>query len=310
MENTIIKKLKKQIVNTKKTIRIGFPDGKDERIVKASKQLTKDFTNVETIIIDQDFIKNHSNKDKIFETFTKARQGKNTEEQLKEWMTIPNYFAMGMLELGEIDCIVGGATTPTADLLRPALQIVKAESRTITSFFWMSKGGENYFLGDPAIIPNPSSDDLITIAKLISNGVESFFDIEPFIAMLSFSTNGSGGNKEEMVNKVRNASNQLAKEDYNVLGETQFDAAWDLKTRNSKWKKEIAERPNIYIFPDLNSGNIGYKIMKLTGNYDANGPIIVGLNKPINDLSRGCDAKEVYTLSLITINMFIGKDKK
>ncbi len=310
MENSIIKKLKKQINDTKKIITIGFPDGKDERILKSSEQLKKEFSNIKTIIIDKEYIENYSNKDKMFEVFSKVRQGKNTEEQLKEWLEIPNYFAMGLLELGEINCVVGGATTSTADLLRPALQIVKSEEKTITSFFWMSKGEENYFLGDSAIIPNPNSDDLITIAKLISNGVKSFFDIEPFIAMLSFSTNGSGGEKEEMVNKVRNASNQLAKEDYNVLGETQFDAAWDLKTRNSKWKKEILDKPNVYIFPDLNSGNIGYKIMKLTGDYDANGPIIVGLNKPINDLSRGCDVKEVYTLSLITINMFLGKEKK
>ena len=302
----IIDKMIKNIESYNRPIIIGFPDGNDSRIIEAIKKLEQ-HKNIETVVISDAYIKNSKDKDKILKIFKIARKDKNTIDQLKEWINIPNYFAMGLLEMGKIDCIVGGATTATSDLLRPSLQIVKSSNKMITSFFWMTKGEESFFLGDSAIVPMPSKDDLVRMTKLITKGIEDIFSIKPYTAMLSFSTNGSGGNKLDTVNNVRGASEQLTKDGYNILGETQFDAAWDQKTRNAKWKKEIKEKPNTYIFPDLNSGNIGYKIMKLTGGYEAIGPIIVGLNKPISDLSRGCNFEEVYNLSLITMNMFINK---
>lgn len=304
-----INKLVNNINSNESTIKIGFPDGTDTRILEAIKKLER-FNNVKSIIIDEAYIENYADKQKILDIFKKKRQDKNTLEDFEKWLKIPNYFAMGLLELNEIDCIVGGATTATSDLLRPALQIIKAKEKIITSFMWMKKNEENYFFGDCAIIPTPEKNDLYSMSSLIAKGVKNIFDINPYIAMLSFSTNGSGGNKNESVNNVREISERLKNEGYKILGETQFDAAFDYQTRKQKWKEDLKEQPNVYIFPDLNSANIGYKIMKLTGGYEAIGPIIVGLNKPVNDLSRGCNSEEIFILALITINIYLASKKE
>ena len=300
----ILDQMIKNIEEHNKIIKIGLPDGNEERILQAKEKLNN-IKNIEVLIISDEYIKQYENKKKILEIFKEKRGDKNTIEELEKWLEIPNYFAMALLEIGEIDCIVGGATTPTSDLLRPALQIVKPKENLITSFMWMAKDEDNYFVGDCAIIPEPKKEDIPVMGKLIANEVKNIFNIDPYIAMLSFSTNGSGGTKVESVNNMKEASDILFNLGYKVLGETQFDAAFDYETRKLKWKSDIKESPNVYIFPDLNSGNIGYKIWKLTGDFKAIGPIIVGLNKPVNDLSRGCDVEEIYILSIITMNMAI-----
>ncbi|XP_023212945.1 uncharacterized protein LOC111615737 [Centruroides sculpturatus] len=193
---------------------------------------------------------------------------------------------MSLVRLGELDCVVGGATVPTAELLRPALQIVGTRR-------------------DAAIVPEPNQAELVEIGQSVAAGVKSLFGIDPYLALLSFSTNGSGGQKLPSVLKVRQAAEELTGQGYRVLGETQFDAAYDAQTRLYKWNRSLIHAPNVYIFPNLDAANIGYKIMKLTGNYQAIGPIIVGLNRPVNDLSRGCDWREVYHLSLISLAMSI-----
>ncbi len=306
--DSILKKMINEIESISDSITIGFPDGNEPRIIETIKLLGK-IKNVKTMIIDNKLIESYDQKI-IIDTFANARIGKKeTLADFQKWSTIPNYFAMALLKMNKIDCIVGGATTPTADLIRPALQIIGTNRKILTSYFWMNKGKNNYFLGDCAIIPEPNKDELVSIAQQVSKSVTQLFDIEAFIAMLSFSTNGSGGNKDQSVINVRGASEELKADNYKVLGETQFDAAFDYKTRTYKWKQDLPEQPNVYIFPNLSAGNIGYKIMKLTGGYEAIGPIVIGLNKPVNDLSRGADVDEIYTLSLITINMAI-KERK
>lgn len=294
--------LKKMINELKKSdgIKLGFPDGKEKRIIEAAKQL-KNY-NIEPIIIDKDFIKNFKHKEKILKIFQEKRNGKNDIETLRSWVEIPNYFVMGLLELKEVDCVVGGATTSTSDLLRPALQIIKSNDKIISSYFWMFKKNseENYFLGDCAINPYPNASELEIIAIQIAKNTSKIFEINPNIAMLSFSTNGSASPKFETVFNVIEATKKLKEKKYKVLGETQFDAAFDYSIRSIKWKEENLEQPNIYVFPTLDAGNIGYKIMKHVGNYYAIGPLLVGLKKNVNDLSRGCSVEEIINTSIIT----------
>lgn len=303
--NKMLLTMIQQIENSSKPIKIGFPDGNDQRIVAAVEKL-KAVKNIDPIIIDREFI-NQRLKSELMTTFSAAREGKKeTIHDFEAWSHIPNYVAMALLKNGDIDCVVGGATTPTADLLRPALQIIGSKDQLITSYFWMLKNNEHYFLGDCAIIPEPNHEQLVTIAQQISLNVKQLFNIDPYIAMLSFSTNGSGGNSNASLLNVRQASEILKTHGFKVLGETQFDAAFDLKTQKYKWPQlNMTQRPNVYVFPNLNAGNIGYKIMKLTGDFEAIGPIITGLNKPVNDLSRGADTQEIFNLSIITANMVL-----
>ncbi|MDI4567550.1 MAG: phosphate acetyltransferase [Mycoplasma sp.] len=303
-----IAKFIREIELLNKPIRIGFPDGNDPRILEVVK-LLKDIKNIEPIIIEDEYIKN-LDKNKIITIFQKVREGKNnTIQDFEKWVNIPNYVAMALLVNGDLDCVVGGATTPTADLLRPALQIVQSRDKFITSYFWMNKEDENYFMADCAIIPNPNQDQIIKMVKLLDKDIKNIYSVDNHIALLSFSTNGSGGEADESILKMKNATIALKEEGYNVLGETQFDAAFDKTTRIIKWKNNNLSRPNIYVFPDLNSANIGYKIMKLTGGYEAVGPFILGLNLPVNDLSRGADIKEIFNTSIITILSAIKRKK-
>lgn len=300
--NKLLQKMIDEIAKASHPITIGFPDGDDPRIIDAIKRL-QNHKNIRPVLINNKLMASYDRKI-IIDAFISARQGKKeTISDFEKWSTIPNYFAMALLRMNKLDCVIGGATTSTADLIRPALQVVGAKVPSLTSYFWMHNDELNYFMGDCAIIPEPTESELVAIGSQISNSVLSLFNINPFIAMLSFSTNGSGGDKNQSVNNVRNASKELQAQNYQVLGETQFDAAFDDKTRAYKWKNSNFKQPNVYIFPDLNAGNIGYKIMKLTGNYEAVGPIVIGLNKPVNDLSRGADVHEIYTLALVTINM-------
>lgn len=304
----ILNKMIEQIALSPQPLRIGFPDGNDQRILAVIAKL-KQLKNVEPIIINEKIMQQYNQKD-IIEQFKLARANKKeTIADFEKWVKIPNYFAMALLKKGDLDCVVGGAVSTTAELLRPAIQVVGTKGSTMTSFFWMSKNDKNYFLGDCAVVIEPNNEQMVTIGEQIAQSVSHLFNVKPFIAMLSFSTNGSGDPKNESVQKMQQASIALTKKGFNVLGETQFDAAFDAQTRQFKWKKSIAEQPNVYIFPNLNAGNIGYKIMKLTGNYEAIGPIVVGLNKPVNDLSRGANVDEIYNLSIITLKMALGERK-
>ena len=211
--------------------------------------------------------------------------------------------------MGIADALLGGATYSTADTVRPALQIIKTapgNSIVSSSFILFKPESDNkdtrnkILMGDCAINISPNSQALADIAQQTARTARRF-GIEPKVAMLSYSSHGSGSG--ESVDLVVEATRLLreAKPDFLFDGELQFDAAYSPLVCHKKTPDSvIAGEANTFIFPDINAGNIGYKIAQRLGGYNAYGPILQGLNAPINDLSRGCNADEVYQMAIIT----------
>ena len=244
----------------------------------------------------------------MVDLFCELRKSKGvTPEQARKTLSAANYFGTMLVKMGVADALLGGATYSTADTVRPALQVIKTKpgNSIVSSCFIMVRpaaSGENEVLamGDCAINIKPSEDDLVEIAGETA-ACAKIFGIDPKVAFLSYSTLGSG--KGEDVDKMHNACAK-AKERYPELaidGELQFDAAVSPAVARTKCPdSKVAGHANTFIFPDINAGNIGYKIAQRLGNFDAYGPILLGLNAPINDLSRGCNAMEVYSMAIIT----------
>ena len=246
--------------------------------------------------------------DKMIDCFLELRKSKGvTYEQAKEMLSHANYFGTMLVKMGYADALLGGATYSTADTVRPALQLIKTKpgNHIVSSCFILvrpSASGENEVLamGDCAINIKPSEDDLVEIAEETSKCAR-LFGVNPEVAFLSYSTDGSG--KGEDVDKMRNAARKTKERnpDVPIDGEMQFDAAVSKRVAQKKFPgSEVAGHANTFIFPDINAGNIGYKIAQRLGRFDAYGPILLGLNSPINDLSRGCNAIEVYSMAIIT----------
>lgn len=209
--------------------------------------------------------------------------------------------------MGKADALLGGATYSTADTVRPALQIIKTKpgKNIVASCFILVResatGGNTVLaMGDCAINIKPNEGELAEIAIDCAECAK-IFGIDPKIAFLSYSTYGSGAGED--VDKMRNAA-QKAKDlapDLLIAGEMQFDAAVSPRVARTKCPGDpVAGSANTFIFPDINAGNIGYKIAQRLGGFDAYGPIMLGLNAPINDLSRGCNASEVYSMAIVT----------
>jgi phosphate acetyltransferase len=246
--------------------------------------------------------------DEMVDLFCELRKSKGvTKEQARAALAQANNFGTMLVKMGIADALLGGATYSTADTVRPALQLIKTKpgSTIVSSCFILvrpSATGENEVLamGDCAINIKPSEDELVEIAGETAECAR-IFGIDPHVAFLSYSTWGSG--KGEDVDKMRNATAK-AKIKYPNLpieGEMQFDAAVSPRVARTKCPgSELAGHANTFIFPDINAGNIGYKIAQRLGNFEAYGPILLGLNAPINDLSRGCNASEVYSMAIIT----------
>ena len=245
--------------------------------------------------------------DKMVEEMVALRKGKMTADECRATLMQANYFGTMLVKMGYADALLGGATYSTADTVRPALQLVKTKpgNKIVSSCFIMvrpSATGDNEVLamGDCAINIKPTDDELVEIA-LETAKTAKIFGIDPKVAFLSYSTKGSG--KGEDVDKVRSACQKakLAAPELALDGEMQFDAAVSPHVGQLKFPgSPVAGHANTFIFPDINAGNIGYKIAQRLGNFDAYGPILQGLNAPINDLSRGCNADEVYKMALIT----------
>ena len=246
--------------------------------------------------------------DEMVEMFCELRKSKGvTPEQARGILSQANYFGTMLVKMGVADSLLGGATYSTADTVRPALQLIKTKpgNTIVSSCFIMVRPaatGENEVLamGDCAINIHPTEDELVEIAGETAQCAK-IFGIDPKVAFLSYSTLGSG--KGEDVDKMRNAAAK-AKEKYPELpieGEIQFDAAVSPRVARTKCPgNPVAGHANTFVFPDINAGNIGYKIAQRLGNFEAYGPILLGLNAPINDLSRGCNASEVYSMAIIT----------
>lgn len=237
---------------------------------------------------------------------TELRKGKMSEEECRAALQKANYFGTMLVKMGYADGLLGGATYSTADTVRPALQLIKTKPgcSIVSSCFIMNRlcdgCDERYAMADCAINLDPTVDELVEIT-VETGRLAKLFDIAPKVAMLSFSSYGSG--KGESPEKMRAATEKLQAMDldFPVDGELQFDAAFvpevgKLKAPASK----VAGSANTFIFPNIDAGNIGYKIAQRLGGFEALGPILMGLNAPINDLSRGCNAEEVYKMAIIT----------
>lgn len=317
--STLFTSIKSQIMN--KGIKIVFPEGNDERILGAAHRLYKDGYVHPVLVGKREEIQQVAEKlgidiqdleicnpatyeemDSLVSTFVACRKGKVTEEQAREALLSNNYFGTMLVHVGKADGLVSGAAHSTADTVRPALQIIKTKPHiTKTSgVFIMVREEERYLFGDCAINISPSSRDLAEIAVESAKTAE-IFGIEPRVAMLSFSTKGSAQSPEvEKVVKATEFAKELAP-DLVLDGEFQFDAAFVPAVAKKKAPDSIIQGDaNVFVFPSLESGNIGYKIAQRLGGFEAVGPILQGLNKPVNDLSRGCSEEDVYKLSLIT----------
>ena len=271
--------------------------GEAEAVKKAAADGGFDITGAE--ILDP---KNYEGMDEMVAKMVELRKGKMTDEQCRDALSKGNYFGTMLVKMGKADCLLGGATYSTADTVRPALQLIKCKPgiSSVSSCFIMMRGDEKLAMGDCAINIDPSEDEIVESTVETAHTAQ-IFGIEPRVALLSYSTKGSG--KGETVDKMHNATIRVqeAHPELAVDGELQFDAAvapevGQLKAPGSK----VAGYANTFIFPNINAGNIGYKIAQRLGGFAAYGPILQGLNAPINDLSRGCNADEVYKMSLIT----------
>ncbi|MDF2985615.1 MAG: phosphate acetyltransferase [Eubacterium sp.] len=249
--------------------------------------------------------------DEYVNTLYELRKAKGmTLEQAKKLLSEnPLYFGIMMVKLGAADGMVAGAINSTGNTLRPALQILKTApgAKLVSAFFIMvvpdCEYGENgvFVYGDSGLVENPNADELSEIAIASSKSFKSLVQAEPVVAMLSYSTYGSA--KSELTEKVVEAT-KLAKQkapELQLDGELQADAAIVASVGQSKAPgSPVAGKANVLIFPDLNCGNISYKLTQRLAKADAYGPIIQGLAKPVNDLSRGCSAEDIVGVVAIT----------
>ena len=316
-----------QLIDTlkKSPKRIVFTEGTDARILEASARLLAGTWLAPILIGNEAEVKaaaeevgfnirgaeiidpaTYPDMDKMVEEMVALRRGKMTADECRAALMKGNYFGTMLVKMGVADCLLGGATYSTADTVRPALQLIKTkpENKIVSSCFIMVREGvgDNTVLamGDCAINIKPTEDELVEIA-IGTAECAKIFGIDPQVAFLSYSTKGSG--KGEDVDKMREAAKKAkaARPDLAVEGELQFDAAVSPKVAETKCHGlPVAGHANTFIFPDINAGNIGYKIAQRLGSFDAYGPILLGLNAPINDLSRGCNAQEVYSMAIIT----------
>ena len=304
-----------------KNVKIVFPEGLDERIISAASRLAEEQILIPILIGNEEEIQGKASElglslenveifnperfeamDELVEAFVERRNGKVNKEDAAKILMDENYFGTMLVYLNKADGLVSGAAHSTADTVRPALQIIKTKPgiKKTSGVFIMVREEEKYVFADCAINIAPDSQDLAEIA-VESAKTAQMFGMEPRVAMLSFSTKGSAVSPE--TTKVSDAV-AIAKEmDPTLLvdGEFQFDAAFVPSVAASKAPDSVIKGDaNVFVFPSLEAGNIGYKIAQRLGNFEAVGPILQGLNQPVNDLSRGCNEEDVYKLALIT----------
>ena len=317
--------------------KIVFTEGHDARILEAAARLNEGKFLTPVLVGNVDVVKENAAKggfnidgveildpvtypgmDEMVDKMVELRKGKMSADECRAALSKGNYFGTMLVKMGYADALLGGATYSTADTVRPALQLVKTKkgANLVSSCFIMVRGDEKIAMGDCAI--NLSYEDSVdkegnvTVSaarKLAEVAIETaktakVFGIDPKVAMLSFSTNGSG--KGGTV-KLSHDATAVAKEMDPTLaidGEMQFDAAVAPEVGQLKFPgSPVAGYASTFIFPCIEAGNIGDKIAQRLGGYEAYGPILQGLAAPINDLSRGCNADEVYKMAIITAAM-------
>jgi phosphate acetyltransferase len=306
---------------------IVFTEGTDPRILEASSRLLASTFLTPILIGHPDDVfaaaeeagynvrgaqiidpNNYERFDEMVELFCELRKSKGmTPEKAIPMLRKGNYFGTMLVKMGVADSLLGGATYSTADTVRPALQIIKTKPgyKSVSSCFILVRpaaSGENEVLafGDCAINIKPTAEEIAETGIYCAE-CGKIFGIDPKVAFLSFSTHGSG--KGEDVDKMREAARLAHEMAPNLVldGELQFDAAVSPSVAHTKCPDSaVAGHANVFVFPDINAGNIGYKIAQRLGKFDAYGPILLGLNAPVNDLSRGCNGMEVYSMAIIT----------
>ena len=320
---------------------IVFTEGPDARILEAASRLLKDDLMDVILLGGVDEVKAAAEKngfditgatiidpltyegmDEMVSTMVDLRKGKMSPDECRAALSKGNYFGTLLVKMGKADALLGGATYSTADTVRPALQLVKTRkgSHLVSSAIILYREGkdgpETLCMGDCAI--NISYEDTVdkdgnvvlsAAEKLAEVAIESartaeFFGIDPKVAMLSFSTKGSGKGATVQLSQDATAKAKEMAPDLAIDGEMQFDAAVSPVVGQLKFPgSTVAGHANTFIFPCIEAGNIGYKIAQRLGGFEAYGPILQGLNAPINDLSRGCNADEVYKMAIITAGM-------
>ncbi|MGM9599361.1 MAG: phosphate acetyltransferase [Faecousia sp.] len=314
--------------------KIVFTEGHDPRILEAAARLKKDGFLTPILIGSADVVTGKAKEcgfdiegleildpaaypqmDAMVEAMVALRKGKMTEEQCRELLQKGNYFGTMLVKMGYADALLGGATYSTADTVRPALQLVKTKpgAHLVSSCFILARGEEKLAMGDCAInisyedsvdkdgnVTVSAADKLAEVAVEVANCAK-LFGIDPKVAMLSFSTKGSGKGGTVSLSQAATAKAKELAPDLAIDGEMQFDAAVSPVVGQLKFPgSKVAGYANTFVFPCIEAGNIGYKIAQRLGGFEAYGPILLGLNAPINDLSRGCNAEEVYKMALIT----------
>ncbi len=256
-------------------------------------------------------------REKLVKTLYEKRKKKGmTLEEADELEKDPYYFATLLVECGYADGMVAGAEAPTANTVRPALQIIKAKNKSPVSSCFLMYGdnkflkGKALILSDCGVIEKPDAETLASIAEASVESAKAFKLGEPRVAFLSYSTKGSA--KSDDVTKVREGYEIFKKRNKDILadGEIQFDAAMVKEVSEHKApNSEIKGNANVLIFPDINAGNICYKTTQYIGGLNAIGPILQNLKKPVNDLSRGCNVNDIVMLSVITALQCEGEKK-
>lgn len=279
--------------------------GDTNEILGKAKELDVDLSHVEIINPNES-----ENLQKYINAFYELRKSKGiTLEKAEKIVRDPLYFATMMVKLDDADGMVSGAVHTTGDLLRPGLQIIKTAPGVscVSSFFIMEVPNSPYgedgllFFADCAVNPMPNEDMLASIAIATADNAKLLSKIDPKVAMLSFSTMGSADH--EVVDKVRNATIKARelRPDLDIDGELQLDAAIVPKVAKQKApESKVAGNANVLVFPDLQAGNIGYKLVQRFANAEAIGPVCQGFAKPINDLSRGCSSEDIVNVVALT----------
>lgn len=324
MEMNLLNQIKEKARTRNKAIVL--PESHDERVLKAAEILTKEkickvITLGNPVKVNEDAEKlgvdlagveiidhtTHPKFDEFANIYYELRKKKGmTPEQAKETLKRDLFFAAMMLREGLVDGSVAGSFASTADVMKAGIQIVGMPEgiSIVSSFFLMIFPQKNYSFADCAVVPNPDAEQLADIAISTADNHKKLTGEEPLVAMLSFSTKGSA--THELIDKVIKATELIKtkRPDLQVDGELQFDAAiiesiGKRKAPNST----VAGKANVLIFPDLNSGNIGYKIAERLGGAQAVGPMVQGLKKPFFDLSRGCSVDDIVNTTAINVLM-------
>ena len=300
---------------------IVLPEGTDVRILEAAARLQEEGLVKPILLGNEEEVKKAAAEasinidqieridpetapyfEELVDSFVERRAGRNTAEEARSLLKNVNYFGTMLVHTKRVDGLVSGAVNSTADTVRPALQIIRTKpgiSKTSGAFIMM-KGDEKLVFADCAITIAPNAQELAEIAVASAETAESF-GIDPRVAMLSFSTKGSAVTEEtEKVTEAVKIAQELAPS-VTIDGEFQFDTAYVPEVAKAKAPNAtIQGDANVFVFPSLEAGNIGYKLTERLGGYEAIGPILQGLNAPVNDLSRGCSGDDVYKLSLMT----------